>query len=378
MRRLLATTFLALVAATPPDPNCSTGLLDADGTNCCAASCGKCGGSGCSGDCCSGTVQAAARSCASHAPPCVMDPTRELACELNGELLGDDATCACRAGWAGSTCGVFDFLPAAADGGMNEPGSSSWGFSTPGPMPQPDGRYYAVVAFELDHAGIDAYGSHMGLAMTAADRAAGPYKRLVAPANATLFAPVFSDNPGAAYDPSTGLFLTYHQGCGTQPAADSSCAHGSPVLVMTAPSAAGPWTERGPVFNGSSGPYPQWDEWASNAAPCVLANGTTFLMYRSHGYTATTGEKFGEFLGLARAPAWDGPFEKVQADPIVKESNEDPFMWRDAATGHFHAITHLEAKAAAANGGSVGGRHAYSRDARVWYADPPLAWILRI
>ena len=68
-----------------------------------------------------------------------------------------------RAGRA-ATCGVFDFLPAAADGGMNERVSSSWGFSTPGPRRSPTAGHYAVVAFELDHAGIDEHGSHMGLA----------------------------------------------------------------------------------------------------------------------------------------------------------------------------------------------------------------------
>ena len=94
------------------------------------------------------------------------------------------------------------------------------------------------------------------------------------------------------------------------------------------------------------------------------------LMYRSRGYTARAGEKFGEFLGLARAPAWDGPFEKVQADPIVKESNEDPFMWRDAATGHFHAIT--RARGEGGGGERRLGRPA-PRSARVaglWYERP--------
>lgn len=60
------------------DPTCSGGL--ASGSACCAASCGACGGSGCGGrpgggdNCCSSGVWHSGRSCATHGPPCILDP----------------------------------------------------------------------------------------------------------------------------------------------------------------------------------------------------------------------------------------------------------------------------------------------------------------
>lgn len=59
------------------DPTCSTGILS--GNICCAASCGKCGGSGCgrreggSSACCSGSVHRTGKSCLNNPPPCVVD-----------------------------------------------------------------------------------------------------------------------------------------------------------------------------------------------------------------------------------------------------------------------------------------------------------------
>ena len=65
--------------------------------------------------------------------------------------------------------------------------------------------------------------------MTAADRVTAAVRAARRAGERALFAPVFSDNPGAAYDPSTGLFLTYHQGCGTQPAAEQLVRASSPA-----------------------------------------------------------------------------------------------------------------------------------------------------
>lgn len=62
------------VKLTGGDPGCSTGIRS--GTACCAKSCGRCGGSGCSklpggsSACCTGTINAAAKSCTTNKPPC--------------------------------------------------------------------------------------------------------------------------------------------------------------------------------------------------------------------------------------------------------------------------------------------------------------------
>lgn len=58
------------------DPRCTLGV-SREG-NCCKASCGVCGGTGCSGRpggysaCCMGAIQEANRSCGNHVAPCVM------------------------------------------------------------------------------------------------------------------------------------------------------------------------------------------------------------------------------------------------------------------------------------------------------------------
>ncbi|MBX3274944.1 MAG: hypothetical protein KF729_32065 [Sandaracinaceae bacterium] len=60
----------------PGDPTCATGI--AAGGVCCAAACGACGGTGCGARpgggaaCCTGTIAAAARSCQTSLPPCVL------------------------------------------------------------------------------------------------------------------------------------------------------------------------------------------------------------------------------------------------------------------------------------------------------------------
>ncbi len=59
-----------------PDPTCQRGI--SSGKVCCAVSCGKCGGTGCSkrpggaNACCTGNVAAAKLSCTKYSAPCVM------------------------------------------------------------------------------------------------------------------------------------------------------------------------------------------------------------------------------------------------------------------------------------------------------------------
>ncbi len=60
------------------DPTCATGV--ASGISCCAASCGTCGGDGCSGRpggadaCCTGHIKVSGKSCQVSGPPCILDP----------------------------------------------------------------------------------------------------------------------------------------------------------------------------------------------------------------------------------------------------------------------------------------------------------------
>ena len=66
------------LAAYGPDPACKYGILSSNKTVCCAASCGACGGTGCSqlpggaDSCCTSNITAANQSCAKQPAPCVM------------------------------------------------------------------------------------------------------------------------------------------------------------------------------------------------------------------------------------------------------------------------------------------------------------------
>lgn len=69
------------VPVTPdpaPDPTCSKGILKSDGSVCCLASCGTCGGGGC-GDlpgghagCCTSQIEQSGVRCAAAPAPCIM------------------------------------------------------------------------------------------------------------------------------------------------------------------------------------------------------------------------------------------------------------------------------------------------------------------
>ncbi len=98
------------------DPTCSTGILNAEGTACCDAACGSCGGSGCDARpggqaaCCTSGVTAAAVSCSGNLPPCVMggsepepepEPTSDPTCSTG--ILNAEGTACCDA--ACGSCG---------------------------------------------------------------------------------------------------------------------------------------------------------------------------------------------------------------------------------------------------------------------------------
>ncbi len=60
---------------------CAHGVLDPSGDVCCAASCGRCGGTSCQNlhggrdNCCTSSVRNSNHSCAQHEPPCTMPPS---------------------------------------------------------------------------------------------------------------------------------------------------------------------------------------------------------------------------------------------------------------------------------------------------------------
>jgi hypothetical protein len=98
------------------DPTCAAGI--ASGNVCCKASCGTCGGNGCSSrsggsaGCCGGTISTSARYCLDVGPPCIMaDPqcrtgilSGNVCCAAGCGTCGGNG-CGSRPGGAASCCG---------------------------------------------------------------------------------------------------------------------------------------------------------------------------------------------------------------------------------------------------------------------------------
>lgn len=110
----------------------------------------------------------------------------------------------------------------------------------------------------------------------------------------------------------------------------------SNVTLYTSQSLEGPWTKfgvvLGPDFEGT------WDEDTSNPSPWVLANGTILLMYR--GCIVGGGGCHSEYMGIASAPDWRGPYTRIGSGPILpKVMAEDPSLWVDKR-GNFHYLMH--------------------------------------
>ena len=144
------------------------------------------------------------------------------------------------------------------------------------------------------------------------------------------------------------------------------------IGIASAPSVTGPWTRLPtPVLQPRPG---QWDQFcASNPAPCILPDGTTYLIYKTR--TSMDGPYL---LGLARAPHPLGPFERVGDGPILSGATdnnfEDPFLWHDGKQ--------FQLLAKDMSGKTVGERHggvrATSRDGLNWTVRPGLAYSRRV
>ena len=100
----------------------------------------------------------------------------------------------------------------------------------------------------------------------------------------------------------------------------------------------------------------------TNPAPLANPGGGVTLTYRggSKGYRA-------EYIGLATADQWPGPYTVQTEAPILPDNLEDPFVYRDCRGG-YHMLAH--AVGPAARGGQVG-VHAYSADGVSWTMAKP-------
>jgi len=127
------------------------------------------------------------------------------------------------------------------------------------------------------------------------------------------------------------------------PAICNECYDNIKIGVVWADSPGGPWMRpENPILLAREG---KWDhQLVTNPAPCILPNGNTYLYYRSNTPS-------GLRIGLATAPSPEGPFERLQDDPVLEGMDvEDPFVW--------HNGLHFEMLAKDMTGELTGERHA--------------------
>lgn len=135
------------------------------------------------------------------------------------------------------------------------------------------------------------------------------------------------------------------------------------IGLATAKSPAGPWTRRDePALNPRPG---KWDDnVTTNPAPSVATDGSILLVYRSN----VSGK--GTRLGVAKARAWDQPFERLR-DDYLEFHVEDPYIWW--VDDHYEMIA--KDQSGDITGEFQAGIHATSRDGIDWIvSDPPKAY----
>jgi hypothetical protein len=137
------------------------------------------------------------------------------------------------------------------------------------------------------------------------------------------------------------------------------------IGLATASSPDGPWIRRDtPILEPRSG---CWDNViASNPAPCVLADGSVRLLYKSSHRKFAPGSSFD--IGLAVADHWSGQFRRGADEPVLKFDRgyvEDPFLWFDGRA--FHCIAKdMSGEICGETGAGV---HFSSPDCLKWRAD---------
>jgi len=139
------------------------------------------------------------------------------------------------------------------------------------------------------------------------------------------------------------------------------------IGLATAPSVFGPWARAAePVLLPRPG---KWDcTVVTNPAPCVHADGSISLYYRSN-------TPDGLRIGVASAPGLGTAFERLVDDPVLHFAGgdfvEDPYVWQ---TGDHYELIAKDMK-----GGLTGevhaGVHATSPDGLNWrVSEPPKAY----
>eukprot|EP01048_Picozoa_sp_COSAG05_P010827 COSAG05_NODE_978_length_6327_cov_7.588150_3_plen_435_part_00 len=295
-------------------------------------------------------------------------------CSLLGRCgLTKPGVCDCDPGWNGPDCGQLKLLPAVPGSGYNltgqNPAVSSWGANIFPSSGDPNSMSWVMYVSEFQNScDISHWSPNSAIVRaTSSTGPAGPYSR-----DQVAVKP-FAHNPKVVRSPD-GTWLMYTIGVQLPPFDLINCSGPSPIdavvgaaaspppgrnpenresniTLYTSKTLQGPWSRfgvvLGPDFEGT------WDEDTSNPSPWVLPNGTVLLMYR--GCIVFQPGCHGEYMGVASAPSWKGPYKRLSKSPILpKVYAEDPSMWVDPR-GNFHFLMHY-----IPDGVRVA-RHAFSR-----------------
>ena len=181
--------------------------------------------------------------------------------------------------------------------------------------------------------GLTHWGTNSVVRHAVADAPSGPFV-----ARRGVVQQAFHHNPSIVKAPD-GTYLLYSIGNGS--ARPQNCTASTDEAQLGDPDAAGiislsysesingPWnTLPDPILKGREG---SWDSFVTNPSAYIFDNGTVLLAYRG-GWSPW-------HIGIAVAPTWKGPYIIKSDQPVFKDINEDPGLFRDAR-GNFHMFTH--------------------------------------
>ena len=293
-----------------------------------------------------------------------------LGCSLNGICDLSTNTCNCDPAWKGTTCSELNLLPLEPKRVLNgayRPGKrTSWGANVL--YSKEDNKFHMFVAEMKGDCTLTSWIPNSQVVHAISSSLEGPYEF-----QNVLF-DTFHHNPRLIQNPNDGSYLLFmiggnHSSTSGEPGNCSSIPPAvgelldTNIVVARATSLNGPWTvPQGPLIK--RGKVNEWDYVVTNPTPIILPNGTALLYYRgTPKYWQDDSDvdsplDLPESVGVARAPHWSGPYEKVFNKPILSVMNEDPFAWRNTR-GDFHLLTHGRSD-------WWNTHHSYSEDGLVW------------
>lgn len=266
--------------------------------------------------------------------------------------------------------------PASAESGFSMEGYWVWGGSV---MRGADGKYHMFASRWPSNLSFETHRlTSAEIVRAVSDRPAGPYQfaEVVLGAREGNFFDARS-----AYSPviqqSGDTFLLYYTGTtfvGPSPAAPrpasetqvSEAFGNQRIGLATAPALTGPWTRRDePAVMPRPG---RWDTlMTTDPAPCVLGDGSVFLIY-----TSTRRQGMVVELGVTKAGRFDGSYRRLLGDPIFRveshrEHVDDACLWQ-SQYGFELLMRDIDGTITGEKGA---GAHAVSADGVEWRVSSP-------